>query len=85
MVLVIILYKPKQKISTGNYGIYTSPQKLQYQYGESPGILFLLVNLKHKKVAMDAQCPRCRQYKEDSNHIFRQYPIMDVWIYLYLS
>ncbi|KAA3486678.1 Ribonuclease H-like superfamily protein [Gossypium australe] len=26
-------------------------------------------NIKHKRVVVEARCPRCRQHEEDSNHV----------------
>ncbi|KAA3461497.1 glycine, alanine and asparagine-rich protein-like [Gossypium australe] len=45
-----------------------------------------LVNLKHKKVVVDAQCLRCCQNEEDNSHIFCQcLTIVEVWNHLNLS
>ncbi|KAG8500613.1 hypothetical protein CXB51_004491 [Gossypium anomalum] len=45
-----------------------------------------LVNLRLKRVVVDAQCPRCHQGEEDSTHIFQQCPsTIEVWNQLRLA
>ena len=53
-ILVVIIYRPRIKNFTGNYGAYNYPKKLQSLFGQFPGIisLILLISSTGKSLQM---------------------------------